>query len=350
MKRLRKVRNPGDRMGIRLEWTARGGAALLLLGGLAGCDDPTLTPPALDATSQVAGVVYLDLDGNEALSGPDEPVEEGIVLLSRPSGGDVLGTDTTSALGEFLFEDVPVGSVEISLDPGFLGDSLLEVPLDSSVFRLRADAGLAVALGVTFPQRSVAEARTTDPGTRIFTQGVVLNPRGQAPGGAIHIEGSGQALRILVPPAVQAAVGDSVRILGTVNRDNGQPAINDARLFRVDPGARDVTPRPTTIAQALAARDGRDAALVEITEGLVVREDTVPEGFRVSIAEGGDTLVARLRIEQGFLQSGIPSGAGVIRLVGLLLYDPVDDVWDVVPRTGLDLRFAPPPPPDPPAP
>ena len=30
-----------------------------------------------------------------------------------------------------------------------------------------------------------------------------------------------------------------------------------------------------------------------------------------------DTIVARLRIEQGFVLGGIPAGAGVIRLVGL---------------------------------
>lgn len=319
-------------------------AALLVA---VGCDDPTLTPPTLDATSVVAGVLYLDLDGNEAFSGSDEPVEDGVVIVSAPADGTVLGSDTTSAVGEFLIEDVPVGAIEVSLDPGFLGDSLQAVPLDSSVFRLRADEGLAVALGVTFPQLSVAGARSAAPGSRIFTQGVVLNSRGQAPGGAIHIENADRAIRILVPPSVQAAVGDSVRILGTVTTDLGQPAINDARLFRVDPGARDVTPRPTSIAQALSATGGRDAALIEITEGLVVQEDTVPEGYRLHIAEGADTIVARLRIEQGFVLGGIPTGAGVIRLVGLLVYDPVEDVWDVVPRTTLDLRLAPPPPPAP---
>lgn len=324
-------------------------AAVALLGlAVAACDDGAATVPVIDASSAVGGFVYLDVDGSETATGPDRVVPGGIVILTAPGTDQVVGADTANANGEYLIQEVPVGTVEISISPDFLADSLLQVPLDTSIFSLRADEPRAQNLGVTFPQRSVLEARSETSGITIFTQGVVVNPRGQAPGGAIHVQGPEATIRVLVPPAVQASVGDSVRVRGRTATDLGQPALRDGLLYGLVPGARDVDPRVVGLTEAATADGGAlDAALVEVTVGTVVAQDTIPEGFLLTLEEGSDSLEVRLRREQGFV--GLPNqvGAPVIQLVGLLIPVPADGSWQLVPRTPLDYVLGPPPPPDP---
>jgi len=252
---------------------------------VAACDDSSATIPVIDATTAVGGVVYLDVDGSETLTARDLPVEGGIVILTSPGSGQVLAADTSLSSGEYLMEDVPVGTVDIAADSSFLADSLLQVPLDTTRYSLTADEPLARSIGVTFPQRSVRETRDETAGITIFTQGVVLNARGQAPGGAIHVEGPDATIRVLVPPAVQPSVGDSVRVQGRTAVELGQPVLQNGRLFGLVAGARDVVPQTITLDQAESADGGElDAALVAVTEGTVVTQDTIPEGIRLRVA------------------------------------------------------------------
>lgn len=315
---------------------------------LVACDDSTATVPVIESTTAVSGFFYLDVDGSETLTGVDVPLQGGIVILTAPGTDQVLGADTSLAGGEYVIDGVEVGTVEISVSPDFLADSLLQVPLDTAQFSLRADEQRRQDMGVTFPQRSVLEARAEDTGITIFTQGVVVNSRGQAPGGAIHVEGPDATIRVIVPPAVQGLVGDSVRVRGRTGVDLDQPALLDGRLYGLVPGARDVDPRVVRLAEAGSADGGSlDAALVEVTQGTVVAQDTIPEGFLLTLEEGSDSLEVRLRREQGFGALPNEIGAPVIQLVGLLIPVPADGTWQLVPRNPLDYVLGPPPPPDP---
>lgn len=309
-------------------------AAILLL---AGCDGSSVEPPLIQGTGTVEGVVYLDFDASGTLSGLDQPVDGAIVRAILPGSGEVLGTDTTGADGAFLMEEVAVGSIQVEVAPASLGDTLLAVPLDSARYTLPAGSTLAIALGVTYPELTLPEVRGADPGIPVFTRGVVLNSRGQAPGGAVHVEGGGVAIRILAPPSVQVLQGDSVRIGGRVDTDLGQPVLVDPRVLRVEPLARDLVPRTPTMGAAASGANGLDAAFVEFTSGTVVGQVTVSEGFHVTVTDGADTLLVRLRTAQGFFQSGIPAGAEIISLKGLLVADPDTGTWGLVPRTTQDV-------------
>lgn len=310
---------------------------------VAACSEGVVDPPPIGGEGVVAGLVYLDIDGNEELSAADEPVEGATVLLTVPGSGAEVARDTTDASGEYLMEAVPVGTLEIGIDATFLGDTLLTVPMDSTRFTLQADGALVVGLGVTYPQLSLSEARAAVAGIPIFTQGVALNQRGQAPGGAIHIEADGVAMRVLVPPSQQALVGDSVRVLGRVGRDLGQPVLVEAEVYRVVPLARDVDPSPVSMGDAATAAGGLDARLVEFTSGSVVSSTTVPEGYLVEVTDGSDTLSVRLLTAQGFGFVTIPDGSEIIRLVGLLVPDDGTSTWSLVPRFPADVRLGPPP-------
>lgn len=328
-----------SRVGKPLSLSVLGMAALV-----AACSEGVIEPPEIAGEGVVGGIVFLDIDGNELLGAVDEPVEGARVLLTVPGSGAELARDTTDASGAYVMEGVPVGAIELGIDPEFLGDTLLNVPMDSTQFTLRADGALVVAFGLTYPQLSLDEARDAAIGVPIFTQGIALNQRGQAPGGAVHIAAAGVAMRVLVPPSQQALVGDSVRILGRVGRDLGQPVLVDAKIYRLVALARDVDPNPTSMGDARTAAGGLDAALVEFTSGTVVSSTVVPEGYRVEITDGVDTLTVRLRSAQGF-GSGFPVGWEIIRLAGLLVPDDGASTWSLVPRTPSDVRLGPPPAP-----
>lgn len=314
---------------------------LMFLGFLAGaCDGDSVAPPVIEGKGTVGGVVYLDFDGSGALNGPDQAMEGIGVRVTLPGSGQVVAADTSDGGGEFLMEGIPAGTIEVGADPASLGDTLLVVPQDSTRYTLRAGAVVVVALGVTYPELSLTEVRLAEPGIPVFTQGVVLNSRGQAPGGAVHVEGDGVALRVLVPPAVQVLVGDSVRIFGRVTEDLGQPALAEGRMLRVVPGARDATYRTPTMGEAKAGADNLDAALVEFTEVTVLNQTTVPEGVHLTVTDGADTLLVRLRTEQGSFQPDIPKKPlTIIRLRGLLLPDPATGEWALVPRIPDDVRW-----------
>ncbi|MDT8340072.1 MAG: carboxypeptidase-like regulatory domain-containing protein [Longimicrobiales bacterium] len=317
--------------------------AALAVASAWACDGNSVSPPVIDATGAVGGVVFLDFDGNERLSGPDTPLEGVPVRVILPGSGRVLAVDTTDAQGSFRIEDVPAGTIEVSVTPEALGDTLLALPLDSARFTLPAGGTAAVALGLTFPELSLAEVRAAEAGTPVFTRAAALNSRGQSPGGAIHVEGDGVALRVLVPPAFQAAPGDSLRIEGRVGVNLGQPALLDARLLRLVPGARDIEPRTPTMGEAASGVDGLDAALVLFTAGTVGQATTVPDGFELTATDGVDSLRVRLRFEQGFFQVLLPDGAEILRLTGLLVPDPIEEAWSLVPRSPADVSFGPPP-------
>lgn len=314
--------------------------ALLLL---AACDSSSVDPPpTLDTTGSVVGTAYLDVDGSESLTGTDEPARGMRVRVRSPNSGLELASGTTGSNGEFLISDIPVGSIEVDVDPASLGDSLLAVPRDSAPLTLGAGDPLWVPLGVTFPQLSVAEAREAEEGTTIFTQGLVLNRLGFAPGGAIHVESDAAAIRVLVPANVSVSVfpGDSVRVLARPRTDLGQPALGDARIFPMAPDVRDAVPLGVTAIQARNAGGGElDADLVELTDGEVTEFRSVVEGFLMTVTDASGAVDVRLRTEQGFFQGGVLEGSPVVFVRGLLVHDPVNGAWDLVPRTTQDIRL-----------
>jgi hypothetical protein len=320
-------------------------AALALLLGAAACGGSTVDPPVLDATGTVAGVVFLDVDGDGTLTAPDVGVAGISVRARSPNGERNLATVVTEADGAFRLENVPVGSILAEVDPDLLGDSV-EV-LAAAPLTVEADETVFAPIGVSFPTYDVSDLRGLPAGMAVFTSGVVLNGTGEAPGGAVHIESGGRALRILPLADQTVEVGDSVRVQGRTGSDLGQTVLRDARIFRIDPLSRAVTPDAVTAAAARTADVGRlDADLVALTSGEVMGVDGTGEGDRLSIRDQTGTVEVRLRADQGFA-GGVEVGSTVVRLVGLLVHDPVQREWTLVPRTSPDVTLeAPVDPPD----
>ena len=323
----------------------RAEVAVLSALAIAACGGSTVDPPVLDATGTVAGVVFLDVDGDGTLTAPDVGVAGVPIRARSPNGEQSLATDVTGADGGFRLEDVPVGSILAEPDPDTLGDSV-EV-LAATPITVEADETVFAPVGVSYPAYDVADLRGLPAGMAIFTAGVVLNGTGEAPGGAVHIESGGSALRILPLADQSVDVGDSVRVQGRTGSDLGQTVLRDARIFRIDPRSRAVTADGVTAAAARTADVGRlDADLVGLSTGTVVAVDRTGEGDRLAIRDETGTVEVRLRADQGFA-GGVEVGSTVVRLVGLLVHDPVQREWTLVPRTAPDVTLeAPVTPPD----
>ncbi len=320
-------------------------AELAILLAAAACGGSTVDPPVVDATGTVAGVVFLDVDGDGSLTAPDVGVG-GIAIRARaPNGEQSLAADVTEADGAFRLEEVPVGSILAEVDPAALGDSVQV--LVAAPVTVEADETVFVPVGVSYPSYDVSDLRGLPAGMAVFTAGVVLNGTGQAPGGAVHIEAGGRALRILPLADQTVEVGDSVRVQGRIGSDLGQTVLRDARIFRIDPVSRAVIADGVTASAARTADVGRlDADLVGLSSGTVVDVDGTVEGDRLTIQDGTGTVAVRLRSDQGFA-GGVEVGSTVVRLVGLLVHDPVQREWTLVPRTSPDVTLeAPVDPPD----
>ena len=66
---------------------------------LGACDDTPATIPAIDATTALEGLVYLDVDASETVTAIDQVVEGGIVVLTSPGSDQVVASDTSLANG-----------------------------------------------------------------------------------------------------------------------------------------------------------------------------------------------------------------------------------------------------------
>jgi uncharacterized repeat protein (TIGR01451 family) len=147
-------------------------------------------------------------------------------------------------------------------------------------------------------------------------------------------------------------VGDSVRLLGRVKMDQGQPVLGEVTPYILISAATVVIPKEVGTLDAASARDGRlDAALVRIRDAEISdTSTTVDDAFHFFADDGSGRVEVVLR---PFLQiTTAPLRPDTVvrisRLTGLLV--PEQDVtsgsirWRVYPRgssdIGLETKFA----------
>ncbi|MDZ7781350.1 MAG: carboxypeptidase-like regulatory domain-containing protein [Gemmatimonadota bacterium] len=298
----------------------------ILAVALGACTDATdVERLEISASGAVAGQAYLDLNGNETADGPDDPVADASVVLTAAAGGTSVIETETDAEGLFVFEEVPVGTYTVTLAEDVLGDSLLAVD-EAEPFQVTMDTANEVVLGATYPELPIEEVREAEPGRRVFTSGIALNPRQSFSDGRVFLEGEEaylQATDVGRTPAV--AVGDSVRFLGRTARRDGRPALDDVTPIILIPQARVPVPREISTGDAATAGGGPlDAALVRIRSAEVSDTMTVEAtgDFHFTADDGSGPVEVVLRAFLGFPVQ--PDEEDVVsQAVGLLA--PYDD-------------------------
>jgi len=297
----------------------------------------------VDATGQVFGVAYLDNNGNGGLDGLDKPLQNLNVILTATRGGTAIQSDRTDSTGAFRMIDVAVGTYLLSIDPTSLGDSL-DVPGGGAQVTLLRDSIARVDFGVSYPVLTFDAIRASEPGRRVFTSGIALNPRPNFSDGVVHLQaGDSIWLRTINVGRASISTGDSLRVLGRTKRDNGEMVLDDVTPLVLVNAATIPQPVEKGTGVAADAAGGRlDAALLRVRTAEILDTATVNGDFHFDIDDGTGALEVVLR---AFLQLN-PSAIRpdtilrVREVTGLLT--PVQDVsgevrWRLLPRGGSDL-------------
>ena len=316
--------------------------ALLALAtaGCDGADDRFVL--SLEGRGTVEGSAFLDLN-RDGSPGAGEVGVAGLRVGLTPTGGrDPVAVVTSDAEGVFSAPDLAPGSYRVTVESGgVLGDSLEVTRISPDRLQLPVGGTVPVEVGVSFPVRSVAQARAAAVGTRLYVEGIALNLRGQLPGDVLHVWDGERAIRA---PGIQPfthAAGDSVRILGRVASEGGRTVLAQGQGFRlVD---RDTIPEPLPVQarEAAEARGGElDAALVRV-EGMSVTEVRTVDG--TVVATGRDASGSlEVRIPQAHLtQAGIGTleAGAVLSVTGVLEPRATTPArWELRTRTGADLE------------
>ena len=296
----------------------------------------------IEGSGVLFGQAFLDADASGTLSAGDEPVAGVDVVLLTATTAQVTDLVTTDSLGVFILFDVPIGSYLISLDSAALGDSL-DVLEELSVTVALGDTTL-VNVGASFPILTLEEALTAPIGNRVFTSGIVLNPRLTFdPTGQVHLAGDSLYLRALNMERVGINPGDSIRVRGRVVSDNGRIALDEVTPFPLIRQAALVSPVDVSVVEGATAGGGPlDAALARIRNVEITDTSTALDGhFRFWAVDGADSIEVVLRDFLGFNTSVVRPDT-ILRIsqaTGLLT--PLDDGgtirWRLLPRAPTDV-------------
>ena len=152
----------GIRVNLPMRRTSRFLAAIALGASIAlgACEnagqDRVLE---INASGTVAGVVYLDRDGNLELELPTDTVATGVGVSLVPRGARQAAASTTSGQdGAFRFDAVPVGSYRVVVDTTSIGDSLRVARIDTADVNVAANGSAEVRVAVSYRNVPIAEA------------------------------------------------------------------------------------------------------------------------------------------------------------------------------------------------
>jgi hypothetical protein len=304
---------------------------------LAGCpnsgDDRVL---GIDATGFVGGLVYWDVNGNRVLDGPDVPVEGVLVSLLVSEVGGVVTAALSDPAGQFLMRDVPVGRYHVGVNTTTLGDTAQVVRIDTSVVELIPEDSAAVAVAVSFPIVTIAEARSLPLGDKVFIIGEALMESGAFGDTTVHLTDTSAAIRVTRVRAPALFPGDSVRLRGTISTRDGQPTLDDATPFIIRFGP---PPEPTTVPSGQAAtadNGGLDAALVAVADAVVNDTATVDDDFVATVDDGSGAVEVIFDGNVAFnLEPIVPD---TLMSVKGVLVPSGPGVWALKPRSQSDVN------------
>jgi hypothetical protein len=191
-------------------------------------------------------------------------------------------------------------------------------------------------VGLGFPKVAIAEAKSLPVGTKVFVEGVALTAYGVFGDTTTHVAGLSAAIRAVRVQRVTQLVGDSVRLAGTVASREGQPVLDDVRVF-VLAFDRPIPPVSVLATGLAAVADGGrlDAALVSVLNVSIVDTATTSTGFAVSGDDGSGAVEILLDADISFDETGLIPGAA-IDATGVLVPDG-GGAWRLKPRGRADL-------------
>lgn len=332
-------------MSPRARLTALG---LMALGAAIACSNAgDGLAPTITGSGAVSIGVFLDRDGSGAANPADTVVpgaKVGVIQLG--SGSDTAAQGTTGLQGEAVLSAIPLGRYRAFVTEASLGDSLEVQTIDPDQFVLTAafssnTTPLPITIQVGYPAKDIREIRQLPPGKRVFLTSVVTAGAQTFGDSSAFVFDSTGSIRLTA--AVNVATlgnnpGDSIRALGTTATFNGEPVLNDVKIFTI---GRQPAPIPfsATVAQVGDADGGAlDATFVVITGAIIADTQTVAPNFKVVVKGAtGDTSTVLLSGYVGFVTGAFPPGRS-LNARGVLAAQP-NGRWVLAPRSGADITF-----------
>jgi hypothetical protein len=250
-----------------------------------------------------------------------------VVTIDDGSGGVDVVLDSDVGFNQGLF-DIP------GLVPGtYLKVTGLLVPSGSGDWRVkpRFDADL----GLTVPVITVAEARARPAGQIVFTDGVMLNAWAAFADSTAHIADVTAALRGIRIAPKSLDIGETVRFVGTMSVQNGQPVIADVAAFSLG-GLNPQSPVNLATAEATTARAGAlDAALARIQNCVITSTGASGGDFLLTVDDGSGPVVVVLD-KDIFVSFGDYTAGAIVNVTGLLV-PTGSGTWVMKPRQDIDV-------------
>ena len=319
------------------------GAAIVL----AACENGGATRTlGISATGTVSGLVYFDANGSRLFDAADVGFAGARVRLLAPGGVDTLFRVTTVADGTFRLTGVPVGTYGIVVDSASAGDTARVIRAGSAPTTLTVLPGDSVQFvgAISYPLRTVAEARALAPGTRLFVRGIALHGRTTFSDTTLHfVDATGAMRATRVRPSAVAA-GDSVVLRARIGSRLGQRVLDDVTVFVVGPTFIPTAPTISSLAAGTGGTAGAlDAALVRVLNARVIDTATVGGDFQMTMNDlsGAVVVILDRAADAAFLP---PFAAGLyvpnnrFDLVGVLVPTGAG-AWRLKPRSVLDLTL-----------
>ncbi|HEX9729015.1 MAG TPA: hypothetical protein VGA37_10965 [Gemmatimonadales bacterium] len=314
-------------------------SALLIAAATLACENAGVDRVlSITAAVDVTGFAYIDRNGDRNPSQGDSALG-GVAIRLVPVGSrDTAARGVTAANGDFAFPQVPVGRYEVvALDnPTLFGDSISVVRIDTSLITLTpADTlGIEVAVAISFPIVTIAEARALAVGTKVFVEAIVLNQRDTFGDSTVHVVTETGAIRVT---RMRTAVlpGDSVRLLARRERRDGHPTLDDPLVEPLGQGSAPPVERLNTV-QAGSADGGRlDAALIRLIDVTISDTATVAGDYVLVVSDSLGTVDVVFDQDAGLTRT--PYVPMVLIDVTGLLVPTGAGTWRIKPRTSSDV-------------
>jgi hypothetical protein len=299
---------------------------------------------AITGTGFVGGVAYLDVDGDREPGGPDEGLQNVRVRLIVTGTRDTVAVANSDANGAFALGNIPVGRYTVIV-PGeaAFGDTISIVRIYTSTILLNPGDTAQIQVAVSYPSATLREARALPVGTKVFVEGAALNDPTTFGDSTVSVRDATGWLRVTSVRGPGFLPGDSVRFLGRIAVDDGEPVLAGGQATIVAP-LSGAAPVPITVATDTAAAAGGgslDAALVRVLNATVGTDTATVNGdyvFGVDDGSGPVTVVFDKHVV-GLIRTGYVPGA-VIDATGLLVPDGTG-TWQLKPRFPSDVQIIP---------
>lgn len=299
-------------------------------------EDPVVV---VDGTGAVAGIAFIDRDGDGRLNQNVDAVAPGVMAALLLEGtADTVARATARADGSFIMPRIQPGRYRLVATRGtLLGDTVDVLRVDSAQITLTASDTVVRHVRLGYPQHTVLAMKSLPTGRRITVEGVALNGWVTFGDSTIHLRDATGTIRAVRVTQSNVQAGDSVRFIGTTGVDGGRPVL--AGVVAHVLGAARGLPAPDSISTARAATADAERLAdgqARIAGALIRDTATQGEFRRIGVDDGSGRVELLLKRTMSFPAEAYSPGA-IVSVTGVLAPAATGGTWQLKPRGPADM-------------